>query len=297
MATSKRLGRVGWLSGLLLSPSLLIILLVYIGCTLWSVSISFTSAKALPGGVFVGFDQYVRLFNTERWQISTLNLLIFGVGMLVVCLSLGFLLAVFLDQKIKGEDFFRTIFLYPFAMSFIVTGIAWQWFLNPELGLQHVVRLMGWESFTFDWIINPDKVMFTILIAGIWQASGLVMAIVLAGLRGIDEDIWKASRIDGIPAWRMYLQVVLPMVLPMLATAGVLLSISVIKSFDLVVAMTSGGPGLSSEVPAKFIMDNLFLRANIGLATAASTVMLVTVIAIVVPMLIAQARHAQRSSA
>lgn len=297
MATSQRLGRVSAVSGLLLAPSVLMVLLVYIGCTIWSVWISFTSAKALPGGNFVGFDQYVRLFNTERWQISTFNLLIFGVGMLVFCLTLGFLMAVFLDQKIKGEDFFRTIFLYPFAMSFIVTGIAWQWFLNPELGLQHVMRLLGWESFTFDWIINPDKVMYTILIAGVWQASGLVMAIMLAGLRGIDEDIWKAAKIDGIPPWRMYLQVVLPMLLPMLATAGVLLSISVIKSFDLVVAMTSGGPGLSSEVPAKFIMDNLFLRANIGLATAASTVMLVTVIAIVVPMLYAQHRSSKGASA
>jgi len=285
MATSHRLGRIGIRAALLMSPSVLIVLLVYIGCTLWSVWISFTSAKALPGGQFVGFAQYERLFATERWSISIQNLAIFGVGLICVCLVLGFLMAVFIDQKVRGEDFFRTIFLYPYAMSFIVTGVAWQWFLNPELGLQKIMRDFGWSSFSFDWLINPERVIYTVLLAGVWQASGLVMAIVLAGLRGIDEDIWKAARIDGIPPWRMYLFVVLPMLAPMLATAAVLLSITVIKSFDLVVAMTAGGPGLSSEVPAKFIYDFLFVRSNIGLASAASTVMLLTVLAIVVPLI------------
>ena len=294
MAVSRRLGRVGPIPGLLLAPGVLIILAVYVGCTLWSVWISFTSSKAFPSNNFVGFDQYERLLDNERWSISVHNLLIFGTGLVGVCLVLGFLMAVFLDQKIRGEDFFRTIFLYPFSMSFIVTGVAWQWFLNPEFGLQKVVRSLGWSSFTFDWLVNPDKVIFALLIAAVWQASGLVMAILLAGLRGIDEDIWKATRIDGIPAWRVYASVIVPMLAPMFATAAVLLSVTVIKAFDLVKSMTTGGPGLSSEVPAKFIMDLMFERANIGMATAASTLLLVTVIVIVVPLLYAQSRRAAK---
>ena len=294
MAVSRRLGRVGLIPGLLLTPGVLIILCVYVGCTLWSVWISFTSSKAFPSNNFVGLAQYERLLDNERWSISVHNLVIFGTGLVCICLVLGFLMAVFLDQKIRGEDFFRTIFLYPFSMSFIVTGVAWQWFLNPEFGLQQVVRNLGWSSFTFDWLVNPDRVIFALLIAAVWQASGLVMAILLAGLRGIDEDIWKATRIDGIPAWRVYASVIMPMLAPMFATAAVLLSVTVIKAFDLVKSMTTGGPGLSSEVPAKFIMDLMFERANIGMATAASTLLLVTVIVIVVPLLYAQSRRAAK---
>ena len=292
MATSKRLGRIGLLPGLLLAPSVLIVLAVYVACTLWSVWISFTSSKAFPSNNFVGLAQYARLLDNERWQISVSNLLVFGTGLILICLTLGFLLAVFIDQKVRGEDGFRTIFLYPFSMSFIVTGVAWQWFLNPEFGLQKVVRDLGWTSFTFDWLISQERVIYAVLIAGVWQASGLVMAILLAGLRGIDEDIWKASRIDGIPRWRMYVQVIVPMLAPMFATAAVLLSVTVIKAFDLVKAMTTGGPGLSSEVPAKFIMDLMFERANIGLATAASTLLLATVVIIVAPLLYMQSRRA-----
>lgn len=277
----------------LLAPSAVIVFVVYIGATLWSVWISFTSSKALPNNELVGLRQYARLFANERWLLSLENLAIFGVGMLIVCLCLGFLLAVMIDQRVRGEGVLRTIFLYPYAMSFIVTGVAWQWFLNPELGVQRLVRDAGIPDFRFDWIVDPDRVIYTILLAGIWQASGLVMAIALAGLRGVDPEIWKAARIDGVPAWRVYLFVVLPMLRPMMATAAVLLAISVIKSFDLVVAMTHGGPGVASEVPAKFIMDFLFERANIGLAMAASTVMLISVLCLMAPWLYAQ--YAPRS--
>ena len=175
-----------------------------------------------------------------------------------------------IDQQIRAESVFRTIFLYPYAMSFIVTGLVWQWFLNPALGLQKLVRDLGFPGFTFDWIVNQRMVVYTLVIAGLWQASGLVMAILLAGLRGVDEDLWKAARVDGIPTWRVYLSIVLPLLGPMVVTATVLLAIAVVKVYDLVVAMTRGGPGIASEVPAKFVMDYLFERNNIGLATAAA---------------------------
>lgn len=268
-----------------LLPAWAVLLVAYAGSMIWSVQISFTSSRALPVSNYVGFDQYKRLFSTSRWLLSLENLVIFGILFVVICLVLGFLLAVSLDQRIRFENGFRTIFLYPHAMSFIVTGLIWQWLMNPTLGIQKGVRELGWESFTFDWIVDRDLALYALVIAGVWQAAGLVMVLMLAGLRGVDSELWKATRVDGIPAWRVYLSIVLPLIRPMIVTSVVLLGIGVVKSYDLVVALTGGGPGMSSELPGKFVMDYLFERQNIGLALAASTVMLVTVLAVLVPWL------------
>jgi glucose/mannose transport system permease protein len=286
-----------WPARLALLPAALVVFVVYLGCMLWTVRLSLSSSKLLPTLDFVGLEQYQRLFTNTRFLISAENVVIFGALFLLGCLVLGFLLAVFIDQQVRGEGVFRTIFLYPHAMSFIVTGLVWQWFLNPALGLQKLVRDAGFESFTFDWLVNREMVIYTLVIAGVWQSAGLIMAILLAGLRGIDEDIWKASRIDGIPTWRVYVSIVLPILRPMLITATVLLAIAVVKVYDLVVAMTGGGPGIASEVPAKFVMDHLFQRGNVGLATACATVMLITVIAVLAPWLYAQYGPAARRRA
>jgi glucose/mannose transport system permease protein len=266
-----------------LLPALVIVVVAYVVAMVWTVRLSFTSTKMLPVLDFVGLQQYDRLFHTERFITSVANIAIFGVLFIVGALIVGFLLAVFIDQQVRAEGMIRTIFLYPYAMSFVVTGLVWQWFLNPELGLQKFVRGLGLESFSFDWIVNQDRVVYTLVIAAIWQASGLVMAILLAGLRGVDAELWKAAKIDAIPTWRVYVSIVLPILTPMLVTAAVLLAVAVAKLYDLVVAMTKGGPGISSEVPAKFIMDNFFERSNVGLGTAAATVLLVTVIALLSP--------------
>lgn len=280
-----------------LLPLAATVLLAYIGTVGWSVWISFTGSRTLPTGRFVGLAQYERLFETERWIVSLHNVAVFGVLFILACLVIGFLLAVFIDQKVAGEGALRTIFLYPYAMSFVATGLVWQWMLNPELGWQSTMRGLGWEGFTFDWIVSQDKVIYAVVIAAVWQASGLVMALMLAGLRGIDDSLWKAARIDGIPRWRVYLSIVLPMLWPAVATAIVLLAVGVVKVYDVVVAMTQGGPGTASEVPAKFIMDHLFTRANIGLASAASTVLLLTVLALLAPYLYARSRAARREAA
>ncbi len=266
-------------------PMAFTVIVAYMGTMLWSVRLSFSSSRMLPKSDFVGLAQYERLFETSRWITSLQNLLVIAFLFLAICFVLGFLLSIFIDQKIKAESFFRTVFLFPYAMSFIVTGLVWQWIFNPQLGIQSAVRSLGFESFTFDWIVNPDMVLYTVIIAAVWQGAGLVMALLLAGLRGIDDDLWKATKIDGIPTWRVYVSIILPMLKPMIITTVVLLSISIIKMYDVVVAMTLGGPGIASEVPAKFIMDNLFERANIGLATAASTVMLTTVLCLIAPFI------------
>ncbi len=262
-----------------LLPMALTAIVAYIGCMLWTLRVSFTSSRTFASDQYIGLAQYERLFDNARWMLSLHNLALYGVLFIAACLVIGCLLAVFIDQNVTGEGVLRTIFLYPYAMSFVATGLVWQWMLTPG------------EGGAFDWIIDQDMVIYTVVIATVWQAAGLVMAMMLAGLRGVDPDIWKAARLDGIPAWRVYLSIVLPLLAPTLATVTLLLSTAVVKLYDAVVAMTQGGPGTASEVPAKFIMDHLFLRSNIGLASAGAMVLLAPVLALLVPYAYARSRR------
>ncbi|MFC7704310.1 carbohydrate ABC transporter permease [Plastorhodobacter daqingensis] len=264
-------------------PMIFTALVIFIGCTAWTVVHSFTSSRLLPRTDFVGLAQYERLWSSNRWIVSIENLAIFGFFMMVFSLAIGFVLAALLDQKIRFESAFRTILLYPFALSFIVTGLVWQWILNPEFGVQSMVRSLGWESFSFDPLYNPDIVIYGILIAGLWQGTGLIMCIMLAGLRSIDEDIWKASRVDGIPTWKTYVMIIIPMMRPVFITALVLIATGIVKVYDLVVAQTSGGPGIASEVPAKYVYDHMFRSQNLGQGFAASTMMLLSVAVVLIP--------------
>jgi len=280
-----------WLA---LLPMILTVVCAYLGTMVWTARVSLTSSRTFPSNSFVGFAQYVRLFHNDRWLVSLQNIVIYGACFIVACMVIGLLLAIFIDQRVVAEGALRTVFLYPYAMSFVATGLVWQWILNPELGAQQVLHRLGFTHARFDWIVDQDWVIYTIVIATVWQASGLVMALLLAGLRGIDEELWKAARIDGIPRWRVYASIVVPMLGPSISTAFVLLFVMVVKLYDAVVAMTQGGPGTASEVPAKFIMDYLFGRANIGLASAASIVLLATVLAILAPFFYARSRAALR---
>ena len=264
-------------------PMILTALVVFVGGSIWTVVYSFTNSRLLPRANFVGLDQYERLWGSNKWQIAIENLFIYGVCSLVLSIVIGFVLAALLDQKIRFQNTFRTIILYPFALSFIVTGLTWQWILNPDFGIQNVVRNLGWTSFTFDPLYNQEIVIFGILIAGLWQGTGLVMCLMLAGLRGIDEDIWKAARVDGIPMWKTYLFIVIPMMRPVFVTTLVIVASGIVRLYDLVVAQTSGGPGIASEVPAKYVYDAMFLSQNLGQGFAASTMMLLAVMTVIVP--------------
>ena len=264
-------------------PMILTVLFVFLGGSIWTMAYSFTSSRLLPKWKFVGFDQYERLWETRRWIISIENLALYGIFSLIFTLVIGFTLAALLDRKIRFENTFRTILLYPFALSFIVTGLTWQWILNPDFGLQGVIRDLGWEAFPFDPLNDPETVMFGLLISGLWQGTGLIMVILLAGLRGIDEDIWRAARIDGIGTVKTYIRIIIPMMRPVFVTALVLIAAGIIKIYDLVVAQTDGGPGIASEVPAKYVMNYMFGAQNLGQGFAASTMMLVSVIVILIP--------------
>lgn len=284
-ASSRRRTSGSSASAFALTPAWAIVVLAYVGTAIWTVYLSFTSSKLIPTTNFTGTSQYQRLFHDVRWMQSLENMVIFGVLFIAICLVLGFCLAVALDRQIRLEGVVRTIYLYPYALSFIVTGVIWKWILDPTLGLERSMHSLGWESFRLDWLTNPDMAIYALVLAAIWQASGLVMALMLAGLRGIDGDLWKAIRMDGIPLWRAYVFIILPILKPIVTTATVLLGIAVVKAFDLIVAMTGGGPGFATDMPAKFIMDYLFQRSNIGVASAAATVVLIIAAAAVLPWL------------
>jgi glucose/mannose transport system permease protein len=282
--------RTPWLPKLVVAPSFLLALFFIYGLIAWNGYLSLSASRLLPNYEFVGVEQYVNLFESERFHVALKNMAVFGVLFIGGAMALGLLLAILLDQKIRAEGVLRTIYLYPMALSFIVTGTAWKWILNPGLGLEATVRRWGWESFTFDWLVNPDKAIYCIAIAGIWQSAGFVMALFLAGLRGIDESIIKAAQIDGASLPRIYWRIVLPSLRPVFFSTLMIVSHLAIKSFDLVMALTAGGPGFATDLPATFMYAMAFTRGQIGQGAAAATVMLATIAAIVVPYLYSELR-------
>lgn len=251
---------------------------------------SFTASRILPDYTFIGMQQYERLFTNARWQTAFGNMFLFGTLFTVGSLIVGGFLAIAIDAKLRAEPVFRGIFLYPFALSFIVAGLAWRWLLDPTFGFEKMIHDMGFESFQFAWITDPNFAIYTVVIAGVWRNAGLVMAVFLAALRGINVEIWRAARIDGVPTWRVYLHVIIPMLRPAILTAVILLTTAVITSYDLVVAMTGGGPGFATDLPGKFVVEFLFVRSNLGLASAAAIIMLVSLVGALSPYFLYEMR-------
>jgi glucose/mannose transport system permease protein len=260
------------------------------GFMVWNGVLSFTASRMLPNYEFVGFDQYAKLWELERWWVALKNLGIFGVLYVGGAMAIGLALAILLDQKVRAEGALRTIYLYPMALSFVVTGTAWKWILNPSLGLEKLMHDIGWESFHFDWLVNTDMAIYCVVIAGLWQSAGFAMALFLAGLRGIDDSILKAAALDGASLPRIYWRIILPILRPVVFSTLMVLSHLAIKSFDLVMALTAGGPGYSTDVPATFMYTMAFSRGQIGLGSASATVMLMTIAALVVPYLYSELR-------
>jgi len=279
-----------WLPRLVLSPALVLGFAFIYGLMIWNGVLSLSASRMLPNYEFVGFAQYGRLWEMDRWWVALANLLIFAVGYVGGAIVIGIFLAILLDQKIRAEGALRTIYLYPMALSFVVTGTAWKWILNPSLGVEKLVRDWGWTTFSFDWLVQTDTAIYCVVIAGIWQSAGFAMALFLAGLRGFDDNIIKAAQIDGASLPRIYWRVILPMLRPVVFSTLMVLSHLAIKSFDLVMALTAGGPGYATDVPATFMYAMSFTRGQIGLGAASATMMLATVAAIVVPYLYSELR-------
>ena len=281
---------------IVISPSFAVILWFVYGFILWTFYVSFTKSKMLPRYDFWGIDQHLRLWSNPRWFTAVENLLIFTVLFVVICILIGILLSILLDQKIRAEGFLRTIYLYPMALSFIVTGTAWKWMLNPTMGIEKLVTDWGFTNFTFDWLVSRDMSIYTIVIAAVWQSSGFVMALFLAGLRSIDDEIIKAAKIDGASLYSIYITIILPMMRPVFMSSIVILLHISIKSYDLVIALTAGGPGTSSDMPAVFMTQMAFHRSEIGLASASAVMMFLTVLAVVVPYLYSELRRQDANS-
>lgn len=275
---------------LVVAPGFILGFAFIYGFMVWNGVLSVSASRMLPNYEFVGLHQYGLLFALDRWWVALKNLAIFGVLYVGGACTLGILLAIFLDQKIRGEGALRTIYLYPMALSFVVTGTAWKWMLNPAQGLQKLVQDWGFTSFTFDWLINTDMAIYCVVIAGVWQSAGFAMALFLAGLRGIDDSIIKAAQVDGANLPRIYWRIVLPALRPVFFSTVLVLSHLAIKSFDLVMALTAGGPGYSTDVPATFMYATSFTRGQIGVGAASATIMLMTVAALVVPYLYSELR-------
>ena len=275
---------------LVLAPAFVLGLAFIYGFMVWNGVLSVTASRMLPNYEFVGLEQYVRLFDMDRWWVALRNMALFGVLYVGLSMALGVLLAILLDQKVRAEGFIRTIYLYPMALSFVVTGTAWKWILNPSDGLQKLMQDLGWTSFTFDWLVQSDMAIYCVVIAGVWQSAGFAMALFLAGLRGIDDSIIQAAQIDGASLPRIYWRIVLPALRPVFFSTLMVLAHLSIKSFDLVMALTAGGPGYATDVPATFMYAMSFSRGQIGLGAASATIMLATVAAIVVPYLYSELR-------
>jgi glucose/mannose transport system permease protein len=251
--------------------------------TAWTTWVSFTASSVMPDYTWVGLRNYFAVTRTANFQIAYVNLVIFGCGLVLLTMALGLLLAVLLDQRVRGENVLRTIFLYPLAVSFVVTGTVWSWLLNPGLGIQKVVHNLGWTEFRFDWLVQSDKAIYCVIIAGVWQGAGFAMALFLAGLRSVDADLVKAAQIDGAGPWRMYRRVLLPTIWPIFITVFVILLRSAITSFDLVRALTGGGTGISTNVPTLVVYDFMFQRAELGRGSAAAVLMLLSLAVVMVP--------------
>jgi glucose/mannose transport system permease protein len=285
-----------WIPKLVLAPSVLIALVFVYGFIGITGYLSLSESRLMPRYVFAGFDRYKQLFANDVWWTSAANLGWFGIPFIGICVFLGLFLAILLDQKIRNEGALRAVFLYPMALSFIVTGTAWQWILNPGLGLEKVFHDWGWTSFSFNWLGDPDKAIFCVVIAAVWQSTGFVMALFLAGLRGVDAEIFKAAQVDGATLPTIYRKIVIPSMRPVFFSVLLILCHITIKTFDLVVALTAGGPGTSSSLPAIFMYTFSFNRGQLGVGAASSMMMLATVVAVLVPLMYLESRSTRNAA-
>jgi glucose/mannose transport system permease protein len=277
-------------AGLLLAVAVLYV----VGFTLWTTWISFTDSTLLPDYTLVGIKHYARLLQTRIWQVAYVNLLIYGIGFMVFAGTIGLLLAILIDQKVRAENLLRTIYLYPMALSFVVTGTVWGWLLNPGIGIQGFVRGLGWTAFRFDWLVDRDMAIYTVVIAAVWQATGFAMALFLAGLRSLDADLYKAAQIDGASPIRMYLRIMVPAMWPITIAVLVILLQFAIKTYELVRALTAGGPGIATTLPTAVVYDYMFQRGLMGAGSAAAVMLLLSLLLIVVPYAFYQRFSARR---
>ena len=278
----------------MVSPSVLAIAIFVYLFIAWTARASVSAWQGLlPDYTFVGFANFNHLFRNPRFQIDMRNTAIFTALFLAACLTVGLLLAVLLDQRPRGEGLFRNIYLFPMAVSFIVTGVVWRWLLNPATSIERLSGLnllfhqAGLGFLISRWYTHPRLGITAIVIPATWQMSGFTMALYLAGLRSIPEPLREAARVDGASEWQIYRYVVLPLLKPVTLSAVIILGHSSLKIFDLVMAITQeGGQGYSADVPAMNMWYTAFRALRFGQGAAIAMIILSTVAILVVPYLI-----------
>lgn len=285
-----------WLPALVLSPAFALAALFFYGLSVWIGALSLTESSAHVSWQWVGLAQYQRLLEDPAWWEALANMVKFLPLALVLPLLLGAVLAILLDQQIRAEGTWRTLFLYPMALSWIVAGTLWRWMLAPDVGIEAFLKRHGVAGASFDWLVNPDYAIYTVVLVAVWHSTGFVMAMFIAGLRSIDDSIIKAARIDGAGMVRVYWSIILPALRPTVFSALIILLPAVIKTYDLVVVLTQGGPGQSSVLPAFFMFDRFFTREQMGLGAASGTIILMTCLSIALPYIVIELRR-QRDEA
>ena len=268
---------------LILAPSLFCSFVYIFLFSAWTFYISLSNSSLLPSYDFVGFEHYVSLWQNRRWNIAYTNLFFFSILYVLGSMAVGLFLAILIDQRVRGESAWRTIYLYPLAVSFVVTGTVWNWLFNPTSGIEAFVHGLGFEGFTFAWITDRNLAIYTVVITGIWHASGFAMALFLAGLRSVEQDLIKAAQIDGASLTRIYARIVLPAIRPIFLAVLVILLQFAIKTFDLVVALTGGGPGIATTMPAIVVYDFMFQRGQIAEGATAAIMILLALTVVIVP--------------
>lgn len=275
------------LSALIVLPSVLAVGVFVYGFIGWTGYVALSNWNSfVPDLSFAGLQNFIDLFQTPRFQIDLRNTVVFTVSFLTGCLVLGLLLAILLDQQIMGESLFRNIILFPMSISFIVSGTAWQWLLNPSTGVNLLLDAVGLGGLKSAWYTDPRIAIFSVVIAAVWQLSGFTMAMYLAGMRGISDELREAARVDGASEWQIYRHIILPLLNPITLSAVIILGHISLKIFDLVFAMTGSGPAFSTDVPGIFMFETTFRGNRFADGAAIAIVMLVMVAVVVVPYLV-----------
>jgi len=278
-------------SFLFILPSIILIAIFVYFFIFWTGFISLTDWNDIfPSFNIVGLRNYIELFQNFLFQISMKNTLVFTALFLVSSLILGFLLAIFLDQKIRGENIFRNIYLFPMAISFVVTGVVWRWILNPgtinnPVGLNQILDKIGLSFLKSGWYTDSKIGIKAVVIAAVWQMSGYVMAMYLAGIRGIPSELFEAAQVDGANMWQVYRYIVLPLLRPITLGAIIILGHISLKIFDLVVAKTGSGAGFSCDVPALFMYDTTFRGNHFAQGASIAIILLLMVGVLIIPYL------------
>ena len=279
--------RASALPKVLLSPSVLLVLVCVYGYIMFTIYLSFTSSLMMPTYDWVGTASYRRLFGLQNWEVSVSNLLVFASLYIVLAIALGLLFAILIDQRIRAEGVARSIFLYPMALSFIVTGVVWRWLMNPSTGLNRLFDAAGLGMLESGWYTDPGVGIKAIAVAAVWQLSGYAMALYLAGLRAIPRELYEAAAVDGAGAVQAFWRITLPLLTPITLSAVIVLGHISLKIFDLVIAIAGpqGGPAFSSDVPANFMFQTTFQANRFADGAAVSMVLLLVVSSLVIPYL------------